>query len=169
MYSSGFLKMRNSQGMQVRFLYEALKKLLSNQHVCCLHGRIKQNKRTETFYRFCEAKSMVLLATDVAARGLDFPAVDWVLQVDAAETVSEYIHRVGRTARYTAKGRALLLIMPQEAHFLPKLEQRRIPIQSTKIKKTALTCPTVALQSLLTKLPSMKVRLVVSIDRTALI
>ena len=44
----------------------------------------------------------VLFATDIAARGLDFPTVDWVLQVDCPEDVASYIHRVGRTARYTS-------------------------------------------------------------------
>ena len=46
----------------------------------------------------------VLFATDIAARGLDFPTVDWVLQVDCPEDVASYIHRVGRTARYTSGG-----------------------------------------------------------------
>lgn len=44
--------------------------------------------------------SQVLFATDIAARGLDFPTVDWVLQADCPEDVATYIHRVGRTARY---------------------------------------------------------------------
>jgi ATP-dependent RNA helicase DDX10/DBP4 len=43
---------------------------------------------------------MVLFATDVAARGLDFPDVDWVVQADCPEDVASYIHRVGRTARF---------------------------------------------------------------------
>ena len=43
----------------------------------------------------------MLVATDIAARGLDFPDVDWVLQLDCPEDVPAYIHRVGRTARYT--------------------------------------------------------------------
>ena len=44
----------------------------------------------------------VLFATDIAARGLDFPTVDWVVQADCPEDVPSYIHRVGRTARYIA-------------------------------------------------------------------
>ena len=44
----------------------------------------------------------VLFATDIAARGLDFPTVDWVVQADCPEDVAMYIHRVGRTARYVA-------------------------------------------------------------------
>eukprot|EP00210_Caulerpa_lentillifera_P000194 g189.t1 len=141
---------------QVRFLYEALKKLLTGRCVDCLHGRIKQNKRIETFYKFCETRGMVLLATDVAARGLDFPKVDWVLQVDCAETSAEYIHRVGRTARYTSEGQALLVLLPQELHFLRKLEERNVPIKEMKIKKSVMKCPTIALQALLTKSPKMK-------------
>ena len=44
----------------------------------------------------------MLFATDIAARGLDFPSVDWVLQMDCPEDVACYIHRVGRTARYVS-------------------------------------------------------------------
>ena len=46
-----------------------------------LHGKMKQLKRMAVFYEFAEAKAMVLFATDIAARGLDFPTVDWVIQV----------------------------------------------------------------------------------------
>ena len=51
----------------------------------------------------------MLIATDIAARGLDFPDVDWVVQLDCPEDVATYIHRVGRTARYT-KGAASMQI-----------------------------------------------------------
>jgi superfamily II DNA/RNA helicase len=47
----------------------------------------------------------VLFATDIAARGLDFPTVDWVLQLDCPEDSAAYIHRVGRTARWGGSGR----------------------------------------------------------------
>ncbi len=59
-------------------------------------------------------KHAYLLATDVAARGLDFPAVDWVIQVDCPEDPETYIHRVGRTARYDSKGQGLLFLLPSE-------------------------------------------------------
>ena len=65
-----------------------------------------------------------MLCTDIAARGVDFPAVDWVVQVDVPEDTNTYVHRVGRTARYKAKGNALLFLMPSENAFLQKLEQR---------------------------------------------
>jgi ATP-dependent RNA helicase DDX10/DBP4 len=63
-----------------------------------------------------------LFATDIASRGVDFPAVDWVLQVDLPEDVATYVHRVGRTARYKAKGNALLLLSKSEMQFVKKLE-----------------------------------------------
>jgi hypothetical protein len=59
-------------------------------------------------------RSMVLFATDIAARGLDFPTVDWVVQADCPEDVQTYIHRVGRTARFTHSGKAFLLLLPSE-------------------------------------------------------
>ena len=53
---------------------------------------------------------MVLFATDIAARGLDFAKVDWVLQMDCPEDVPAYIHRVGRTARYVSGGMLLAFL-----------------------------------------------------------
>ena len=47
-----------------------------------LQGKQKQPKRTQTFFQFCNAKEGILLCTDVAARGLDIPAVDWIVQFD---------------------------------------------------------------------------------------
>ena len=67
-----------------------------------------------------------LLCTDVAARGLDIPAVDWIIQYDPPDDPKEYIHRVGRTARGRAgRGRALLLLLPEEVGFLRYLRVRR--------------------------------------------
>jgi ATP-dependent RNA helicase DDX10/DBP4 len=81
-----------------------------------LHG--KQSARLIVYQRLTGTSHAVLFATDIAARGLDFLAVDWVLQVDAPEDPETYIHRVGRTARYESKGRVLLLLMPSEEGLL---------------------------------------------------
>lgn len=85
-----------------------------------LHGKQKQNKRTSTFFEFCNAERGILVCTDVAARGLDIPAVDWIIQFDPPDDPKEYIHRVGRTCRGVAgkKGKALLFLLPQELAFL---------------------------------------------------
>nr|GEX45982.1 DEAD-box ATP-dependent RNA helicase 51 [Tanacetum cinerariifolium] len=75
--------------------------LLRYIHVDCfdIHGKQKQQKRTSTFFEFIKAEKGILLCTDVAARGLDIPAVDWIVQYDPPDEPKEYIHRVGRTAR----------------------------------------------------------------------
>ena len=94
-----------------------------------LHGQQKQKKRTATFFEFCNADKGILLCTDVAARGLDIPAVDWIIQFDPPSDPKEYIHRVGRTARgLDAKGRALIFLMPEEFNFLKHLKAAKIPL-----------------------------------------
>ena len=92
------------------------------------HGDLKQNKRTTTFFDFCAAKAGILLCTDVAARGLDIPHVDWIVQYDPPDEPKEYIHRVGRTARAGGKGRALLVLQPEELTFLKYLKQAKVPL-----------------------------------------
>lgn len=64
-----------------------------------MHGDIAQNQREVTLKRFKEHKFSVLVATDVAARGLDVPNVDLVIQVEPPKDTETYIHRAGRTAR----------------------------------------------------------------------
>ena len=94
-----------------------------------IHGRQKQQKRTTTFFQFCKQKSGTLLCTDVAARGLDIPDVDWIIQFDPPDDPKEYIHRVGRTARgATGKGRALLFLTPEETGFLRYLKAAKVSL-----------------------------------------
>ncbi|CAF2390903.1 unnamed protein product [Rotaria sp. Silwood2] len=96
--------------------------------VLSIHGKQKQAKRTHTFFEFCNAETGILLCTDVAARGLDIPAVDWIVQFDPPDDPKEYIHRVGRTARAGAHGHALLILTPQELGFLLYLKQARVTL-----------------------------------------
>jgi ATP-dependent RNA helicase DDX18/HAS1 len=93
-----------------------------------IHGRQKQQKRTSTFFEFCQAEKGILLCTDVAARGLDIPEVDWIIQYDPPDDPKEYIHRVGRTARAGARGNALLFLLPEELSFLRYLKQAKVPM-----------------------------------------
>merc|ERR1712087_132875 len=66
---------------------------------------------------------------DVAARGLDIPKVDWIVQFDPPDEPKEYIHRVGRTARGSeGKGKALLFLMPEELGFLQYLRRAGVPV-----------------------------------------
>ena len=73
---------------QVKFVYEAFCRLRPGIPLQCLHGKIKQAKRVHIFQDFTQSPKAVLFATDIAARGLDFPAVDWVLQVVSTRGVS---------------------------------------------------------------------------------
>ena len=94
-----------------------------------LHGKQKQQKRTNTFFEFCNATAGVLICTDVAARGLDIPAVDWIVQFDPPDDPRDYIHRVGRTARgASGKGKSLMFLQPNEAGFLKYLKEARVPL-----------------------------------------
>ncbi|KAI4130476.1 MAG: hypothetical protein LQ338_001707 [Usnochroma carphineum] len=93
-----------------------------------LHGKQKQQKRTNTFFEFCNAKHGTLIATDVAARGLDIPEVQWILQFDPPSDPRDYIHRVGRTARGSNTGRSLMFLQPSEIGFLKHLKDARVPL-----------------------------------------
>ncbi|ETN45338.1 ATP-dependent RNA helicase has1 [Cyphellophora europaea CBS 101466] len=94
-----------------------------------LHGNLKQQKRTNTFFEFCNAKQGTLICTDVAARGLDIPAVDWIVQFDPPDDPRDYIHRVGRTARGSnGKGKSLMFLQPHEVGFLSQLKEARVPV-----------------------------------------
>lgn len=69
------------------------------------------------------------MCTDVAARGLDIPQVDWIIQFDPPDDPREYIHRVGRTARGAGKsGKALLFLLPTELGFLTFLKKAKVPL-----------------------------------------
>ena len=120
---------------QVRFAYETFCKMHPGMSLMHLHGKQKQMARLATFDKFTKTKHAVLFATDIAARGLDFPAVDWVVQVDCPEDAETYIHRVGRTARYESSGKAFLFLMPSEEEgMLAALQAKNIEVNKTKIK-----------------------------------
>ncbi|XP_073005322.1 DEAD-box ATP-dependent RNA helicase 32 [Typha latifolia] len=142
---------------QVRFVNEVFKKLRPGIPLKCLHGRMKQNIRMAVYSEFCESTS-VLFSTDVASRGLDFPAVDWVVQVDCPEDIPAYIHRVGRTARFTSEGKSLLFLSPSEEKMLTKLQaaEPKIPVRLQKLREGKLEQISGQVSSLLVKYPEMQ-------------
>eukprot|EP00252_Welwitschia_mirabilis_P014134 TRINITY_DN31175_c0_g1_i1.p1 TRINITY_DN31175_c0_g1~~TRINITY_DN31175_c0_g1_i1.p1 ORF type:complete len:653 (-),score=137.72 TRINITY_DN31175_c0_g1_i1:475-2433(-) len=141
-----FLKKNRSKKIMVFFSscnsVKFHSELLNYIDIPCLdiHGKQKQQKRTTTYFEFCSADKGILLCTDVAARGLDIPAVDWIIQYDPPDDPREYIHRVGRTARGEGgQGKALLFLIPEELQFLRYLKGAKVPLQEYEYddKKTA--------------------------------
>jgi ATP-dependent RNA helicase RhlE len=91
---------------------EKLAKLLSRNHIFAesIHGNKSHNARERALRDFKAGKVQALVATDVAARGLDIPNVSHVINYDLPSTYEDYVHRVGRTGRAEAKGKALTFV-----------------------------------------------------------
>ena len=121
----------------------ALKQLLraDTYYVEYLHGKLNPKRREKAMERFRnggtesepvessrKAKGSILLCTDVAARGLDVPDIQWTIQFDAPSDPSQYIHRVGRSARAGKFGNSLIFLTPKEESFVDFLRLRKVPI-----------------------------------------
>ncbi|MEI7189732.1 ATP-dependent RNA helicase DbpA [Dickeya dianthicola] len=102
-------------------VYEALTN--SNQSVLALHGDMEQRDRDQTLVRFANGSSRVLVATDVAARGLDIKALEMVINYELSWDPEVHVHRIGRTARAGESGLAISLCAPEEAQRANALEE----------------------------------------------
>ena len=104
---------------------EKLMKLLAawGFNASSIHGNKSQNQRDRTLTEFREGKLMVLVATDVAARGLDIPTVRHVYNYDLPNVAENYVHRIGRTARAGEKGTAVAFCAPAEMPELLAIEK----------------------------------------------
>ncbi|ONK62226.1 uncharacterized protein A4U43_C07F1670 [Asparagus officinalis] len=106
-----------------------------------LHGNMDHDDRRATFQGFKSEKSALLLCTDVAARGLDIPKVTCIIQYDSPGEASEYVHRVGRTARLGEKGEALLFLQPIEIDYLHDLQQHGVSLKEYPVEKVLDSFP----------------------------
>jgi ATP-dependent RNA helicase DDX47/RRP3 len=88
----------------------------------CIHGGMKQNNRLETLFKFRIGEIKILIATDLAARGIDIPSVDLIINFDLPNFAKDYIHRVGRTARAGKSGRALNFVTQYDISLCQKIE-----------------------------------------------
>jgi superfamily II DNA/RNA helicase len=88
-----------------------------------LHGDITQDQRKITLDHFRQGRTTVLVATDVAARGLDIPGVELVVNMDMAYSGDEYLHRIGRTGRADQEGRAVSLVDAKEWNLAKGIER----------------------------------------------
>ncbi len=97
-----------------------------------LSGDVAQEKRQRLLADFQESKVTIMIATDVAARGLHIPDVSHVFNFDLPQDVEDYVHRIGRTARFGAKGEAISFICEEYAYSMPDIEDyigQKIPVQ----------------------------------------
>ncbi len=97
-----------------------------------LHGSIRQSLRIKLLDEFKSGKIQILVATDVAARGLDIVNLPLVINYDIPRTPQDYIHRIGRTGRASEKGLAISLVSQDEKHYLQTIEdwlKQKIPVQ----------------------------------------
>ncbi len=132
----------------VEFYGLALQKLLPSDrfYIEMLHGKLAPKRREKAMERFRNggvengdggndnessnsSKGSILLCTDVAARGLDVPDIEWTIQFDAPVDPSQYIHRVGRSARAGRFGSSLIFLTPKEESFIDFLRLRKVPLQ----------------------------------------
>lgn len=91
------------------------KKLEGDGHsVVVIHGGLSQRQRDRAIAAFRNKTSRIMVATDVAARGLDVPHIEHVINYDLPQVAEDYVHRIGRTARNGSEGRALSFLMPSE-------------------------------------------------------
>lgn len=129
-----------SSSKQVRWFFEVFKRLKPGPSCMELNGKHSYRKRMLTFQLFSERpRAVCLLCTDVASRGVDFPDVDWVVQVDCPDSVDSYIHRVGRTARFESRGNSLLMLLPSErAGFLSRLTEKKISVIERSMKASQM-------------------------------
>ncbi|MGF1707997.1 ATP-dependent RNA helicase SrmB [Enterovibrio baiacu] len=100
----------------------ALRTMLESEQIKCgwLQGEMAQAKRSAAIERFTKGEINILLATDVAARGIDVPDISHVINYDLPRTADVYLHRIGRTARAGKKGNAISLV---EAHDQPMMDR----------------------------------------------
>ncbi|KAL5266020.1 hypothetical protein ACHWQZ_G006616 [Mnemiopsis leidyi] len=117
---------------QVQFHNAVLCKLRPGMPILALHGKQNQLRRVGIYEAFCKKTAAVLLATDIAARGLDIPAVHWVVHLDCPEDIETYVHRSGRTARYHKTGNSLAMLLPSEEKMVTKLQNSGVSL--TKIR-----------------------------------
>ncbi|MDD4915366.1 MAG: ATP-dependent RNA helicase RhlB [Methylococcales bacterium] len=108
--------------------------LQANGHkTALLSGDVPQEKRQRLLSDFQENRVNLLIATDVAARGLHIPDVSHVINYDLPQDVEDYVHRIGRTARFGASGEAISFICEDYAYSMPDIEDyigEKIPVQS---------------------------------------
>ena len=101
-----------------------------------IHGNLRQTKRDRVIAAFRNKKYRILVATDVAARGLDIPHIEHVINYDLPQCAEDYIHRIGRTARAGAEGAALNLVTPADKSKWHAIERLLNPLLNPQAERS---------------------------------
>lgn len=94
-----------------------------------LHGKIDQKSRTKAYLEFKKSSNSILICTDVASRGLDFEDVRLIIQFDAPSSMTDYVNRMGRTARIGNYGMSLLFLTNSETDYIQMLGEKGINVE----------------------------------------
>ncbi|RLN59184.1 hypothetical protein BBJ29_003943 [Phytophthora kernoviae] len=134
----------------VDFFARVLEELFNDDKsfpVVALHGKMPQKRRTTNYDRFSSLESGLLVCTDVVARGIDLPDVDWIVQYDPPQDPNFFVHRVGRTARAGRSGCALSFLSSNEDAYVNFLKIRKVPCEE-------MTLPLETMEDVLPKVKS---------------
>lgn len=142
---------------QVKYICEIFSRLRPGVSLLALYGTLHQDRRMAIYDEFCKRSKVVLFATDIASRGLDFPVVNWVIQMDCPEDSVAYIHRAGRTARHKAHGESLLVLTPsEEPAMVEELRASKIPINQISIDPRRMFSPQMKMEAFLAQSTELK-------------
>uniref|UniRef100_A0A1B0A2U1 ATP-dependent RNA helicase n=1 Tax=Glossina pallidipes TaxID=7398 RepID=A0A1B0A2U1_GLOPL len=142
---------------QVKYIYEIFCKLRPGISLLALYGTLHQDRRIAIYNDFVKKSNVVLFATDIASRGLDFPSINWVIQLDCPEDVTQYVHRAGRSARNKSRGESLLVLLPSEEEaMVAELERQFITIHKILIDPKKLFSPRAKIEAFLAQNPELK-------------
>lgn len=109
--------------------------IFGGENIFALHGKMPHNKRTAVYRGFLDSTGgSVMFCTDLAARGLDFPDIDWVIQFDPPQDPKSFLHRCGRTARSGRSGDALVFLQKQEDAYIEMMSNRSVPMTEFSIE-----------------------------------
>ena len=117
----------------------------SQKHqVSKLHGKINQKQRTKIYAGFRsinlgkdgDKSCAMLLTTDLAARGIDIPDVDWIIQFDPPQWSDQFDHRIGRTARAGRQGQSLLFLAENESPYTAYLKAKQVEFETESVIPT---------------------------------
>ncbi|KAK6190616.1 hypothetical protein SNE40_002443 [Patella caerulea] len=126
----------------VEYFKKIIELLVKNSNVLHIHGKLK-HKRVKVIEKLRNADSGILVCTDLMARGIDIPDINWVVQFDAPSSARSFVHRCGRTARIGNRGNALVMLLPTEETYITflKINQRTPMLEMDKSPEAANILP----------------------------